>query len=67
MPYSTIFGIDSHARTTTICALVVGTGESRMRTYGIAFRGKEVLFGKRPRLLAAGPARVDFSICVAQR
>ena len=37
MPYSTIFGIDSHARTTTICALVVGTGETRTRT----FRGND--------------------------
>ena len=37
MPYSTIFGIDSHARTTTICALVAGTGETRTRT----FRGND--------------------------
>ena len=29
----TIFGIDSHARTTTICALVVETGETSTRTF----------------------------------
>jgi len=29
----TVFGIDSHARTTTICALVVGTGETSTRTF----------------------------------
>ena len=29
----TIFGIDSHARTTTICALVVATGETSTRTF----------------------------------
>ena len=34
---STIFGIDSHARTTTICALVVSTGEVETRT----FRGND--------------------------
>jgi hypothetical protein len=28
MQYRTIFGIDSHARTTTVCALVVETGET---------------------------------------
>lgn len=33
MIYSTIFGIDSHATTTTICALVVGTGEAETRTF----------------------------------
>lgn len=37
MIYSTIFGIDSHARTTTICALVVATGETQIRT----FRGND--------------------------
>ena len=26
--YSTVFGIDSHARTTTVCAIVVETGET---------------------------------------
>ena len=31
--YRTIFGIDSHARTTTICALVVETGETTTRTF----------------------------------
>ena len=29
----TVFGIDSHARTTTICALVVETGELEARTF----------------------------------
>lgn len=33
MLYSTIFGIDSHARTTTICVLVAGTGETETRTF----------------------------------
>ncbi|MBP3883534.1 MAG: IS110 family transposase [Olsenella sp.] len=33
----TIFGIDSHARTTTVCALVVATGETETRT----FRGND--------------------------
>ncbi|MDO4808265.1 MAG: transposase, partial [Coriobacteriales bacterium] len=37
MIYPTIFGIDSHARTTTICALVVETGETGTRT----FRGND--------------------------
>lgn len=31
--YSTVFGIDSHARTTTVCALVVETGEAETRTF----------------------------------
>ena len=30
--YSTVFGIDSHARTTTVCAIVVETGETATRT-----------------------------------
>ena len=33
MKYRTIFGIDSHARTTTICALVVETGEIAKKTF----------------------------------
>lgn len=33
MQYSTIFGIDSHSRTTTICALVPETGETEKRTF----------------------------------
>ena len=33
MQYRTIFGIDSHARTTTVCALVVETGETEKRTF----------------------------------
>jgi len=33
MKYRTIFGIDSHARTTTICALVVETGETVKKTF----------------------------------
>ena len=36
---ATIFGIDSHARTTTICALVAETGETSTRT----FRGNDYL------------------------
>ena len=31
--YSTVFGIDSHARTTTVCAIVVETGETATRTF----------------------------------
>lgn len=31
--YSTYFGIDSHARTTTVCAVVAETGETRTRTF----------------------------------
>ena len=33
MIYSTIFGIDSHARTTTICALETETGVTTVRTF----------------------------------
>ena len=33
MIYSTIFGIDSHARTTTICALDTETGVTTIRTF----------------------------------
>ena len=33
MQYRTIFGIDSHARTTTVCTLVVETGETEKRTF----------------------------------
>jgi len=33
MKYSTFFGIDSHSRTTTICALVPETGEFEKRTF----------------------------------
>lgn len=29
----TAFGIDSHSRTTTICALVLETGEMQVRTF----------------------------------
>ena len=50
MPYSTIFGIDSHARTTTICALVVGTGETGTRT----FRGND--YGAMAAWMAGFPA-----------
>ena len=46
----TIFGIDSHARTTTICALVVGTGEVRTRT----FRGNA--YGLMAEWMAGFPA-----------
>lgn len=35
--YSTVFGIDSHARTTTVCAVVAETGEVAART----FRGND--------------------------
>ena len=31
--YPAVFGIDSHARTTTVCALVVETGETETRTF----------------------------------
>ena len=31
--YSTVFGLDSHARTTTVCAIVVETGETATRTF----------------------------------
>lgn len=31
--YSTVFGIDSHARTTTVCAVVAETGEVAARTF----------------------------------
>ena len=31
--HSTVFGIDSHARTTTVCAIVVETGETATRTF----------------------------------
>ena len=48
--YSTIFGIDSHARTTTICALVAETGVASMRT----FRGND--YGAMARWMAGFPA-----------
>ena len=35
--YNTYFGIDSHARTTTICAIIPETGETQTRT----FRGND--------------------------
>ena len=50
MLYSTIFGIDSHARTTTICALVVGTGEAKTRT----FRGND--YGAMSEWMSRFPA-----------
>ena len=31
--YPAVFGIDSHARTTTVCAIVVETGETATRTF----------------------------------
>ena len=31
--HSAVFGIDSHARTTTVCAIVVETGETATRTF----------------------------------
>ena len=31
--YSAVFGIDSHARTPTVCAIVVETGETATRTF----------------------------------
>ena len=33
MKYSTVFGIDSHARTTTICALGTESGDTETRTF----------------------------------
>lgn len=50
MTHSTIFGIDSHARTTTICALVVATGETETRT----FRGND--YGAMSRWMSGFPA-----------
>lgn len=46
----TFFGIDSHARTTTICALVVETGETSTRT----FRGND--YGAMCEWMARFPA-----------
>lgn len=31
--HSPVFGIDSHARTTTVCTIVVKTGETATRTF----------------------------------
>ena len=31
--YPAVFGIDSHARTTTVCAVVVETGETATRIF----------------------------------
>ena len=50
MLYYTIFGIDSHARTTTICALVVATGETTTRT----FRGND--YAAMARWMSGFPA-----------
>lgn len=47
---ATVFGIDSHARTTTICALVVATGETSTRT----FRGNP--YGEMAAWMAGFPA-----------
>lgn len=52
MNYSTIFGIDSHARTTTICALAPDTGDSRTRT----FRGNDYDAMRRWMSCFEGPA-----------
>lgn len=52
---ATVFGIDSHLRTTTVCALVVATGETETR----AFRGND--YGEIAEWMARGglpkPAR----------
>ena len=50
MIYSTIFGIDSHARTTTICALETETGVTATRT----FRGND--YGAMSEWMARFPA-----------
>ena len=50
MIYSTIFGIDSHARTTTICALETETGVTTVRT----FRGNG--YGSMAEWMAKFPA-----------
>ncbi|MDO4798158.1 MAG: transposase [Coriobacteriales bacterium] len=49
MNNSTIFGIDSHMRTTTVCALDVATGETETRT----FRGND--YGEMARWMSARP------------
>ena len=50
MIYPTIFGIDSHARTTTICALETETGVTTTRT----FRGND--YGEMAGWMAGFPA-----------
>ena len=47
--YSTYFGIDSHASTTTVCAVVMETGEVRART----FRGND--YGEARAWMASFP------------
>lgn len=47
--YCTVFGIDSHARTTTVCAVDVSTGEVRART----FRGNP--YGEMAEWMAGFP------------
>jgi len=47
--HSTIFGIDSHLRTTTICALTVADGELKAR----AFKGND--YGEMRDWMAAFP------------
>lgn len=47
--YPTYFGIDSHANTTTVCAVVMETGEARART----FRGND--YGEMRGWMASFP------------
>ena len=47
--YCTVFGIDSHARTTTVCAVDASTGEVRVRT----FRGNP--YGEMAEWMAGFP------------
>lgn len=48
---STVFGIDSRARTTTVCAIVVETGEAATRTFpgGLALRRDRLVDVTLPR------------------
>ena len=49
--YPAVFGIDSHARTTTVCAIVVETGETATRTFpgGLALRRGRLVDVALPR------------------
>lgn len=48
--YPAVFGIDSHARTTTVCALVVETGETETRTFpGNPHAGIAAWMGRFPQ------------------
>ena len=56
--YCAVFGIDSHGRTTTVCAVDASTGEVRVRT----FRGNP--YGEMAEWMAGFP-QPSYGVCEA--